>query len=266
MKRTRTAADGLYLTACAAAAVVLTSWRCYGVAAPTKLVAMPMSETSVQLLWVDNSNDEEGFRVFRDGGSGFEKIGTTGPDSTGYKDETVTAGEFYTYYVVAFIGVEESAHSNHATVEAGEPYVSVLTPTSGEVLTLGEMYDVTWVTNMPDFDAQVFLSTDGGATWPPQHQILFSWAPNGSPWTWKAGYRNVEEDPTKPPVWERVLTSTCAECRIWIAHYEATYVSDWSEGTFTIVVEGDKGGPCGVGAGAGAWALALFIVWRRRRG
>ena len=137
----------------------------------------------------------------------------------------------------------------------------VLTPSSGEVLTLGETYEITWVTDVPDFDARVFLSTDNGATFPPQHLLQSSWI-DGSPWMWKVGHRNVEEDPTKPPVWERVLTSTCAECRLFVAHYEATYLSDWSDGTFTIVVEGDEG-PCGVGAGA--WALVLLFVCRRRR-
>lgn len=100
----------------------------------------------------------------------------------GYSDTTVIDSQFYTYYVVAYKGATESAPSNQSTVEAGPPSVIILTPSAGTILTLGQMYDVTWQTNMPDFDAEIWLSTDGGVAWPPNAGNLQNgWAPNGSP-------------------------------------------------------------------------------------
>ncbi|MBN1808576.1 MAG: hypothetical protein JW909_05875 [Planctomycetes bacterium] len=205
--------------------------------APSDLFATPVESGWIQLSWTDNSTIEDGFHIYRDGGSGFVLHDTVGPDFFGYSDMTdVVDGEFYTYYVVAFSGADESPHSNEVTVEAGEPYVTVLTPGDGETLTLGEMYDISWVTNVPDFDAAIWMSTDAGVTWPPQHQIQYSWAPKGSPYAWKVGYKNTEEDPMKPPVWEQVVFATGTEFKIFIKHYVAVGAQDWSEGTFTITV------------------------------
>ena len=153
----------------------------------------------------------------------------------GYSDLTVVDGQYYTYYVVAYKGATESAHSNEATVEAGPPYVTILTPSSGEVLNVGDMYDITWVTNLPDFDARIFLATDGGIEFPPEHLVQFSWAPNGSPYPWKVGYINTEDDSSNPPVWEQVIFSTNTQCKIFIRHYSAVGAQNWSE-MFTINV------------------------------
>lgn len=204
-------------------------------AAPTDLVALPVDSQWVQLSWVDNATAEEGFRIYRDGGSGFVEIDTVPADNFGYSDLTVVDGEVYTYYVAAFDSTDEGSESNHATVEAGPPYITILTPAGGENLTLGDTFEITWVTNLPEFDARIFLDTDGGAGWPPEHLIQYSYT-GGPPYQWKVGYINTEEDPQKPPVWQRVINSTDTDCKIFIRHYATVGAQDWSEGTFTITV------------------------------
>lgn len=204
--------------------------------APSGLVATPVQTQWVHLSWLDNTNDEEGFRIYRDDGAGgaLVELTTVPADFFGYDDMTVTDGLFYTYYVVAYKGTTESAHSNHVVIEAGEPYVTILTPGDGEVLTLGDTYNITWVTNVPDFDARVCLDTNGDQAYPPEEVVQFSW-PTGSPYPWKVGYKNTEEDPTKTPVWVQVIGSD-STCKIFIRHYVAVGAQDWSDGTFTILV------------------------------
>jgi hypothetical protein len=52
---------------------------------------------SISLFWVDKSNDEKGFRIYRDG----SQIGETGANSTTYNDIAPSPGS-YTYTVAAF--------------------------------------------------------------------------------------------------------------------------------------------------------------------
>lgn len=68
-------------------------------AAPTGLKAkQPGRAPKVLLEWNDTSNNEDGFRIYRDG---FE-IASIGSNATSYVDETISSGETYTYQVCAY--------------------------------------------------------------------------------------------------------------------------------------------------------------------
>jgi hypothetical protein len=241
-------------------------------AAPTYLEAMPLDDTTVHLSWLDNATGEDGFNIYRkldDGSDTWHLVGTVLPNYTGWDDTSFILGEFYVYYVAAYSGAVDGPPSNEATVEARAPYINILTPADGEVLTAGQMYDVTWQTNVPGLDARIYLSTDGGVTWPPQHLLQYSWAPNPSPFPWKVGYKNTEPDSSTAPVWVKCVNSTQTNCKIFIRHYAMLGVQNWSVGTFTIVVPGSGGGG-GCGELGGIWIglVALIIVARvlmRRR-
>ena len=86
-------------------------------AAPTSLTATVVSDTVINLTWVDNSgSNESGFRIERSsGGSPFAEIGTVGPNVTSYVSTGLTASTIYTYRVRAYNGSSQSGYSNEAT-------------------------------------------------------------------------------------------------------------------------------------------------------
>lgn len=54
------------------------------------------------LTWNDNSNDETGFKIYRQSGGVFYEIGEVGPNCTAYVDADLFCGLLWCYYVRAF--------------------------------------------------------------------------------------------------------------------------------------------------------------------
>jgi hypothetical protein len=72
--------------------------------APYDLTAVAISQSIVNLQWTDNSNNEEGFRIYRDGSI----VGTVGANSTTYQDTGLETGEVYQYSVRGYNEAGES--------------------------------------------------------------------------------------------------------------------------------------------------------------
>jgi len=67
--------------------------------APTGLTAkQPGAALKVMLGWTDNSTNEEGFKIYRDG----TVIASVGPDTTSYVDEPISPSTTYSYIVCAY--------------------------------------------------------------------------------------------------------------------------------------------------------------------
>ena len=88
-------------------------------AAPSKLVAtasaLSLNPPTVSLTWVDNSNNEAGFRIQRATNTGFTAGLTTftvGTNVKTYTDTTVLTKTKYYYRVLAFNAIGNSAYSN----------------------------------------------------------------------------------------------------------------------------------------------------------
>lgn len=83
--------------------------------APTLLNATTVSATRIDLSWVDNSDNETGFRVQRSGSSGgpWSDVITTAANASTFSD-TVLANAVYYYQVVATDDFNESGASNEA--------------------------------------------------------------------------------------------------------------------------------------------------------
>lgn len=81
--------------------------------APSNLIATP-STNNVNLYWDDNSNDEQGFRIYRDG----SLISTLLSNTTTYQDVGLRPATTYQYRVTAF----------NQTGESGTGILSVRTP------------------------------------------------------------------------------------------------------------------------------------------
>jgi len=83
--------------------------------APGSLSATPTGLTGVHLSWTDNADDEEGFKVFRDG----SQIATVGAGITSYEDRGLTPGATYVYTVTAWNSFGDSEASDTA-IAAGD--------------------------------------------------------------------------------------------------------------------------------------------------
>jgi subtilisin family serine protease len=85
--------------------------------APSHLSASKVSDVEVELLWADNSGDEEGFKIERrPEGGGYVEIGRVDRDTTSYSDTDFKGETCYTYRVRAYNDHGNSAYSNEAGI------------------------------------------------------------------------------------------------------------------------------------------------------
>jgi len=92
-------------------------WSGTAPAAPSQLAASVVSKSQLQVAWLDNSGDEDGFHIERCKGVGcssFNEVGTV-LNTTSFVDNGLARNTVYTYRVRAFNGAGNSAYSNTAT-------------------------------------------------------------------------------------------------------------------------------------------------------
>lgn len=83
---------------------------------PTNLTANLLSDTEVQLVWIDNCTFETGYSIERkDTGSTFIPIATISINNAIFVDNTVLCGFEYTYRVVASTDINISGYSNEVS-------------------------------------------------------------------------------------------------------------------------------------------------------
>jgi murein DD-endopeptidase MepM/ murein hydrolase activator NlpD len=81
-------------------------------AAPSNLSAQTASCSQVNLYWTDNSGNEEGYKIYRNG----SYVGQVGMNATSYQDTGLNGNTSYSYYVRAFRGSIESDTSNTVNI------------------------------------------------------------------------------------------------------------------------------------------------------
>ena len=79
--------------------------------APSGLVAEALSASEILLTWTDNANDEEGFKIYRDG----DIVAAVNADVETFTDSGLEAGTNYTYSVRAYSETTKSDHSTEAS-------------------------------------------------------------------------------------------------------------------------------------------------------
>jgi hypothetical protein len=116
---------------------------------PSSLSAAAISSSRIDLNWVDNSNNETGFEIWRstNATTGFATVGTSAPNTTTYSDTKVAANTTY-YYKIRAIGQygESQLVSNINTLDANWKFNNNYNDSSGNNNTLTP-------SNNPPFDA-----------------------------------------------------------------------------------------------------------------
>ncbi len=90
-------------------------------AAPTNLVQAVVTKAEVNLQWIDNSQNEIGFKVYRSvvSNTGYTEIASLEANANGYVDSNTENGKTYYYKVLAYNKEITSGYSNTLTVVAG---------------------------------------------------------------------------------------------------------------------------------------------------
>lgn len=104
---------------------------------PTNLSVTDTSLSSITLSWQDNSNNEDGFNVFRWDGSTFVYWDSVGANVTSYTDSGLDCGSDYYYKVNAYNEAGESSQTpwvmGNTDSCSGDPNISVSTSSLSSV-------------------------------------------------------------------------------------------------------------------------------------
>jgi fibronectin type 3 domain-containing protein len=130
-------------------------------AAPSSLAAAAVSGTQVNLSWVDNSTNEDGFKLYSStDGVNWSWFATAGANTTAYTWWGASPGTTYYFRVAATNAAGDSDPSNTVSVTTPAPPAApsnlVATAVSGTQVNL------TWTDNSDNEDSfRLYYSTDG---------------------------------------------------------------------------------------------------------
>ena len=108
--------------------------------APSNLNADPVSQSQVNLQWIDNSDDEDGFKIYR----GANLIVTLPADSTTFQDTGLQASTSYQYKVRAYNAAGESSACSCSVKTLSLPPQLISKDASELVLTITD-FEPGWV-------------------------------------------------------------------------------------------------------------------------
>ena len=129
--------------------------------APSGLLVEADSDTSIQLTWTDNANNETGFRIYRD----TALIHTTVADAQTYLDEGRICETDYEYYVEAFNSNVASNPSNTDRTSTSWCPVDAPTGLTASATQVGSV-NLAWTDNSNDeMGYYVQRSETGDDTW-----------------------------------------------------------------------------------------------------
>ncbi|MFA5794913.1 MAG: fibronectin type III domain-containing protein [Candidatus Brocadiia bacterium] len=90
--------------------------------APTSLVGIVVSSSQVNVTWVDNADNEEGYKIERKIGAGsYDQLATVGPDVRSYSDSRASASTNYSYRVRGYNTAGDSSYSNEISLTTPAP-------------------------------------------------------------------------------------------------------------------------------------------------
>ncbi len=131
-------------------------------AAPSGFVATVRSGYRVDLLWIDNANDEDGFRLERStDGLNFSPLANLDSDLSAFLDGTAFVGTVFTYRLTAF---NSAGDSPSVLVSATVPAIpNAPTGLLAQIISATQLR-LTWIDNATNETGYtVFRSVNGGA-------------------------------------------------------------------------------------------------------
>lgn len=131
--------------------------------APSNLAATALSGSQIDLSWLDNSDNEDGFKIERLDGNNWTQVATVSANSTTWQDTGRTVSTTYSYRVHAFNGAGNSTYSNtaSATTLASAPLApSNLSATAAS----SSQINITWTDNSAN-ESGFKIERYDGTTW-----------------------------------------------------------------------------------------------------
>ena len=122
--------------------------------APSSLTATAVSSSQINLAWMDNSTNEDSFRIERKLTSSptFTQIASVGPNVTSYNNTGLSSSTSYTYRVRAYNTGGNSSYSNTASATTFPPAPAA--PSSLDAFTISSsQINLTWTDNSANEDS-----------------------------------------------------------------------------------------------------------------
>jgi hypothetical protein len=117
-------------------------------AAPTALTATAVSQDQINLAWTDNSNNEDGFKIYRStDGTNYAAIKTVGINVRTYSNTGLTGNRKYYYKVYAYNTIGNSSASNVASDTTAPQAPTTLTVSAVAGTTNWNRLNLSWVDN-----------------------------------------------------------------------------------------------------------------------
>ncbi len=113
---------------------------------PPSNLSASVSGTTVNLSWADNSNNEDGFYVYKWDGASWSQLGLVGPNVTTYADSSGQCNKTYYYLVAAYNSHGSSNWSNMAKATTGS-CGSLAPPSNLQAVASGSLVYLSWDDN-----------------------------------------------------------------------------------------------------------------------
>jgi uncharacterized protein (TIGR02145 family) len=111
--------------------------------APSNINISPLNDSQLQIHWTDNTNDEDGFRIERDSGGGFEQIAVMDPNVVDLIDSGLNYSTSYVYRISGYVA---NSSSNWLTSSPASTIFPAPSSLSGSVINDSEI-ELNWVDN-----------------------------------------------------------------------------------------------------------------------
>ncbi|HDM70656.1 MAG TPA: hypothetical protein ENG58_04510 [Thermotogales bacterium] len=181
---------------------------------PEQLKVLDKTESSIKLTWLDRSNNEKGFRIFRSfDGERYDLLVELPMNTNIFEDRNLPPGTICHYYVTAFNDSGSSGKSNIIVVQTNEindppTNLKPLFPTNGSMKVNFTTVTLRWDVNDPNGDELIYDLYFGTDPIPPLKakglsvpQYVLSNLRPGTTYYWKIGVYDKHGNMVYGSIW-----------------------------------------------------------------